>query len=148
MPAKAFSANCNISCGDMVAHKWINYKTKNKFILVALNMLSLKKRLRYLILIIAIIITGLLSRKSIMIPLWIGDVLYALMMYFIVRFIFLQKTPKFIFLLSLSICIAIELSQLLHAEWINTIRATLPGRLILGQGFLWSDLLTYAMGAA
>jgi hypothetical protein len=110
--------------------------------------LFLKKRFRYFILIIAIIITGLLSRKSTMIPLWTGDVLYALMMYFIVRFIFLQKSSRLIFLLSLSICVAIELSQLLHADWINTIRATLPGRLILGQGFLWSDLTAYAVGAA
>jgi hypothetical protein len=108
----------------------------------------LKKRFHYFILTIAIIIIGLLSRQSIMIPLYIGDALYALMMYFIVRFIFLQRPPRFIFLLSLSICIAIEFSQLLHAGWINTIRATLSGRLILGQGFLWSDLVAYAVGAA
>lgn len=110
--------------------------------------MPLKKRFRYFILIIAIIIAGLLSRKNTMIPLWTGDVLYALMMYFIVRFIFLQRSSRFIFLLSFSICITIELSQLLHADWINTIRATLAGRLILGQGFLWSDLVAYAVGTA
>ncbi|WP_379134752.1 DUF2809 domain-containing protein [Paenibacillus sp. sgz500958] len=31
-------------------------------------------------------------------------------------------------------------------EWINSIRATFPGGLILGHGFLWSDLLRYAVG--
>jgi hypothetical protein len=99
-------------------------------------------------LIAAIIIIGLLSRKNTFIPLWIGDVFYALMMYFIVRFLFLQKRPLFVYSLSLGICIVIELSQLLHTDWINTIRATLTGRLILGQGFLWSDLAAYAVGAA
>jgi hypothetical protein len=108
----------------------------------------LKKRFHYFILIIAIIITGLLSRKSAVVPLWTGDILYALMMYFVVHFIFLKKEAKFVFLLSLSICVTIELSQLLHADWINTVRATLPGRLILGQGFLWSDLAAYTVGAA
>jgi hypothetical protein len=109
-------------------------------------MLFLKKRFRYFILIVAIIAAGLLSRRSTLIPLWIGDMLYALMMYFIMRFLFLLRKPMFIFLLSLSICVAIEISQLLHADWINNIRATLPGRLILGQGFLWSDLIAYATG--
>lgn len=113
-----------------------------------INKLSLKKRFHYFILIAAIIIIGLLSRKNTFIPLWIGDVFYALMMYFIVRFLFLQKRPLFVYSLSLGICIVIELSQLLHTDWINTIRATLTGRLILGQGFLWSDLAAYAVGAA
>jgi hypothetical protein len=112
-----------------------------------LNVLSLKKRFSYFVLIIGIIIIGLLSRKSVATPLWIGDILYALMMYFTVRFFFLQKKPLFICLLSLGICVAIEFSQLLHAGWINSIRATLPGRLILGQGFLWSDLVAYTVGA-
>jgi hypothetical protein len=110
-------------------------------------MLSLKTRLHYFILIIAIIITGLLSRRSSLIPLWAGDALYALMMYFIVRFILLGKRSLVVCLLSLGTCIAIECSQLFHAAWIDTIRKTLPGRLILGQGFLWSDLAAYATGA-
>lgn len=110
-------------------------------------MLFLKTRLHYFLLVIAIIITGLLSRKSTLIPLCVGDMLYALMMYFIVRFIFIRRKPLFICLLSFGICTAIECSQLLHAGWIDAIRNTLPGRLILGQGFLWSDLTAYAVGA-
>lgn len=107
----------------------------------------MKTRLHYLILIIVIIIAGLLSRRSSYIPLWLGDGLYALMMYFIVRFIFLKKKSSFVCLLSLIICMTIEGSQLFHAAWIDAIRKTLPGRLILGQGFLWRDLTAYAIGS-
>jgi hypothetical protein len=37
---------------------------------------------------------------------------------------------------------------LYHANWIDTIRKTTLGGLILGYGFLWSDLLAYAIGIA
>ena len=42
--------------------------------------------------------------------------------------------------------VAIELSQLYHAPWIDSIRQTTLGGLILGFGFLWSDLACYAAG--
>ncbi len=42
--------------------------------------------------------------------------------------------------------VAIELSQLYHASWIDSIRQTTLGGLILGFGFLWSDLACYAVG--
>ncbi len=42
--------------------------------------------------------------------------------------------------------VAIELSQLYHAPWIDSIRQTTLGGLILGFGFLWSDLACYAVG--
>ena len=40
----------------------------------------------------------------------------------------------------------IEISQLYHAPWIDSIRATTLGGLILGFGFLWSDLICYTVG--
>ena len=43
---------------------------------------------------------------------------------------------------------AIEVSQLYHAPWIDAIRDTRPGALVLGDGFLWSDLACYAAGVA
>jgi len=44
------------------------------------------------------------------------------------------------------ICFAIELSQLIDIAWLNEIRATTFGRLTLGSGFLWSDLVSYSIG--
>ena len=48
--------------------------------------------------------------------------------------------------IALPICFAIELSQLYHAPWIDAIRRTLAGALVLGHGFLWSDLACYVAG--
>ena len=45
-------------------------------------------------------------------------------------------------------CFVIELSQLYHAPWIDGLRHTRLGGLILGYGFLWSDLICYAVGVA
>jgi hypothetical protein len=41
---------------------------------------------------------------------------------------------------------AIELGQLYRAPWIDEIRRTTLGGLVLGFGFLWSDLLCYMAG--
>lgn len=49
-------------------------------------------------------------------------------------------------IISLLICYCIELFQLYQAEWIITVRKTLFGRYVLGQGFLWSDLFAYTFG--
>lgn len=47
---------------------------------------------------------------------------------------------------SLLICYAIEFFQLYQSEWIIEIRKTLFGRYVLGQGFLWTDILAYTFG--
>ncbi|WPU99344.1 DUF2809 domain-containing protein [Mucilaginibacter sp. cycad4] len=105
-----------------------------------------KNRITYLILTIATIILGLLSRHFKFIPLFIGDILWASMVYFIMRFLFITKTARFNIIAALLFCFAIEFSQLYKAPWINDIRHTLFGRLVLGEGFLWSDLLCYVVG--
>ena len=105
-----------------------------------------KTRLPYIVSFIVVIALGLLSRKLSFIPLWVGDVLWALMVYFMVRALWIQASLKQVMLASLLFCFAIEFSQLYQAEWINNLRRTIPGRLILGQGFLWGDLLAYVAG--
>lgn len=105
-------------------------------------------RITYGCLIVIITITGLLSRHFSFIPLFIGDILWALMVYFIVRFLFVDHPGKFIVMVSLLFCYGIEFSQLYKAPWINDLRHTLFGRLVLGEGFLWSDLLCYTIGVA
>ncbi|WDF78379.1 DUF2809 domain-containing protein [Mucilaginibacter sp. KACC 22773] len=105
-----------------------------------------RSRLLYFTIIIATIITGLLSRHFKSIPLFIGDILWALMVYFIVSFLFINKPIKVVVIASLLFCFAIEFSQLYKAPWINDLRHTLFGKLVLGAGFLWSDLLCYVVG--
>ncbi|WP_317128865.1 ribosomal maturation YjgA family protein [Flavobacterium zhairuonense] len=105
-----------------------------------------KRRTRYLILFLSVILLGILSRKISFIPLWIGDFLYAVMIYFLVRIVFFNKKATYIFILSLAICYGIEFLQLYQAPWIIELRKTLFGRYVLGQGFLWSDIIAYTGG--
>ena len=42
--------------------------------------------------------------------------------------------------------ITVEVSQLYQADWINHLRRTTLGGLLLGFGFLWSDIACYASG--
>jgi len=104
-------------------------------------------RLTYLSLTIITIALGLLSRHIAGIPLFIGDILWGLMVYFIVRFLFIKRTI-WVTIASLLFCYAIEFSQLYQAPWINNIRHTVIGGLILGEVFLWGDMLSYTVGVA
>jgi len=40
----------------------------------------------------------------------------------------------------------VEFGQLWHPHWLHLLRQTLPGRLLLGTTFVWSDFLYYALG--
>ena len=40
----------------------------------------------------------------------------------------------------------VEVSQLYKAPWIDSIRRTTLGGLVLGYDFVWSDLACYAVG--
>ncbi|MCP2026099.1 signal transduction histidine kinase [Flavobacterium sp. HSC-32F16] len=106
----------------------------------------MKSRIYYFSLFLFIIFIGIFSRKLTFIPLWIGDFLYAVMMYIFVRVFFPEKKGLFVFLLSLFICFSIEFLQLYQGEWMIELRKTLFGRYVLGQGFLWSDILAYTFG--
>ena len=108
----------------------------------------MRARLIYFIVICSVIFLGLASRQIGGIPLFIGDILWAVMIFFITRFLFLHANIKTLVIMSLAICYLVEISQLYQAEWINVIRATLLGRLVLGQGFSWGDLISYSVGIA
>jgi hypothetical protein len=51
-------------------------------------------------------------------------------------------------LAAFGIAVAVELSQLYHAPWIDAIRATRLGALAIGSVFNWPDLPAYACGVA
>lgn len=112
-------------------------------------MLTNKPHVVYFIFVLVTIAFGLFSRTT-YIPEWIypylGDVLYALMFYWVVAMFFPKQKPLNLMGLSVGICFLIEVSQLYQANWINEIRYTRLGGLVLGFGFLWSDLLSYSLG--
>ncbi|MDT3403407.1 ribosomal maturation YjgA family protein [Mucilaginibacter terrae] len=105
-----------------------------------------RNRWHYALAIILVIVLGLLSRRVEFIPAWVGDMLWALMIYLIMRFMLIKAPVKNVAAIAITFCFAIEFSQLYQAPWINIMRQTLPWRLILGQGFLWTDLLAYLVG--
>ena len=103
-------------------------------------------RLNYFILILFVLILGILSRKISNIPLFIGDVLYAVLIYFGFRFILIDFKKATSLLLSLLFCFSIEILQLVQIDWLIAIRKTTLGHYVLGVGFLWLDLLCYIIG--
>lgn len=107
---------------------------------------NLKSRIYYFSLFLFIIFLGICSRKTTFVPLWIGDFLYAVMIYFLVRIFLPFQKYYIIILLSLITCYSIEFLQLYQGEWMIELRKTLFGRYVLGQGFLWEDILAYTFG--
>ena len=103
-------------------------------------------RFFYFILITTTIILGILSRKIEGVPTFFGDSLYAVMVYFGLRMFFLNLNLKKTAILALCFCFCIEFLQLYRAEWMLEIRRTTLGHYVLGQGFLWSDLIYYTLG--
>ena len=77
-----------------------------------------------------------------------GDVLWALMLFLVVSFVLAGRPLFQRCLVSLVLAYAVEVGQLYHAPWIDGIRSTTLGGLVLGFGFLWSDLVCYLVGIA
>jgi len=76
-----------------------------------------------------------------------GDTLWAMMVDFWAAVLFTSWSPLRILFLSIIFSFSIEVSQLYHSPLIDTLRSTLPGRLVPGQGFLVSDFFCYSVGA-
>lgn len=98
-----------------------------------------------------VICLGLLSRRlnayiPDVIDLFLGDSLWALMIYVLIRMLFINWSKKKAACIGLLFCFIIELTQLYHNNWIDDIRKTTLGGLVLGYGFLWSDLAAYLLG--
>ncbi|EJS07243.1 DUF2809 domain-containing protein [Bacillus sp. MYb56] len=110
-----------------------------------------RNRLLYAVFTIVVIMLGLSSRKFAfalpdLLNDYLGDALWALMIFVGFGFLFPKIETKKLAFISLIFCYGIEISQLYHAEWIDSIRATTLGGLVLGYGFLWSDLVAYTIG--
>ena len=96
--------------------------------------------------------TGLASRKyslpgSFMYD-YVGDALWAAMIYLGFRTLLPNRPLQKSALYALIFTYLIEISQLYQADWINRIRHTWLGGLILGFQFLWSDVIAYTIGIA
>ncbi len=77
-----------------------------------------------------------------------GDALWALMMFYLWCIAWPRASSFRIAVAALATCYAVEFSQLYQAPWINAVRKTTPGHLILGSGFHAMDLVAYVIGVA
>jgi Protein of unknown function (DUF2809) len=117
-------------------------------------------RSHYFLLTITTLLTGYFSRQNTVearnpdyfgkagtfIHNYAGDALWAGMIYFGFRFLLPKAPLKTSVLYTFLFTYCIEISQLYQADWVNAIRHTKLGGLVLGFGFLWSDLLMYTIG--
>ncbi|MDB6017290.1 MAG: hypothetical protein JWR19_1779 [Pedosphaera sp.] len=107
-----------------------------------------RNRLSYGAAVFLVIALGLGSRRYPIFPLFIGDILWALMVFLGFGFRMPARSTAQIATFAALFSTAIEFSQLYHAPWIDAIRRTRLGGLALGFTFMWGDLLAYAVGIA
>ena len=107
-----------------------------------------KLRICYLSGTVVLIALGLLSRRVKFVPAACGDALWAMMVYCCFRIVLIRKPMVISAAAALIASFAVEFSQMLKPDWLVKIRSTFLGHMLLGQGFLWSDLLAYTIGIA
>ena len=100
---------------------------------------------------VAVVFAGLASRQyQAVLPEFVGeyagDTLWALMLSLLVSALLAGRTVTYRATISLVLAFLVEISQLYHAPWIESIRNTTLGGLVLGFGFLWTDLVCYTVG--
>lgn len=110
-----------------------------------------RNRVRQAFSVVIVIILGLASRSyGELLPAWLaaysGDVLWGLMVFLMVGFLLPKQEMHFNALTAFAFSALVELSQIYHAPWIDAIRSNRLGGLLLGYGFLWSDIACYAFG--
>jgi hypothetical protein len=77
-----------------------------------------------------------------------GDACWALMVFFLLGACFPRWTTFKVAFFALLISYLVEFSQLYQVPWINEIRRTTLGHLVLGTTFVWMDLVAYFVGVA
>jgi hypothetical protein len=75
-----------------------------------------------------------------------GDVLSAMCIFFGVRFVLHRRSVWHSGTIAYVICVLIELQQLINWSPLRRLREETPLDILLGHGFLWSDLVCYAVG--
>ncbi len=76
-----------------------------------------------------------------------ASVCYAV--FFILLIFFLFPRPAKILPIAMGVLVwtcLVEFSQLWHPPWLESIRATVAGRLLLGNSFSWWDFPAYPLG--
>ncbi len=112
-----------------------------------------RNRLVLLLSVGVVIASGLASRKfPTLLPAALGkypgDALWAAMIFLLLALLSPRARSSHLALLAFIVCCLVEFSQLYQADWLNSIRSTTLGHLVLGAGFSWADIVAYTVGVA
>ena len=112
-----------------------------------------RNRALYVLWIAIVIGAGLASRSKVLalppfVAKYVGDALWALMVFLGFGFLLPRKSTAIVMGCAAVFSVAIETSQLYHAPWIDAIRRTMPGHLVLGDTFVCGDIAAYLVGIA
>ena len=115
--------------------------------------MTTRNRLFLFIAIVVTVVLGLASRKvpelfPAVLGKYPGDALWALMLYWGIAWLIPRASIRKVAVLTLLVSFLDETSQLYQAPWINSIRGTTLGHLVLGSEFSWFDLVAYTTGVA
>lgn len=112
---------------------------------------TVRRRTHVVALLSLVVVTGLASRAAAapeLVRLHAGDALWTVAVYLALAFFVPAARTRTLLLVALGVSLAVEVSQLARAPWLDAARDTLAGRLLLGRGWRWADLPRYAVGAA
>ena len=112
-----------------------------------------RSRPAYALLVGLTILLGLASRKfPTLLPFWLaknaGDVLYAVMAFWLFGFLFPRLSIPRVSLVALLFCFGIEALKFVKAPWMVAARHSRAGALVFGVGFNFSNLVCYVLGVA
>jgi hypothetical protein len=115
------------------------------------NISSARSRSFIACLMVLVIVAGLLWRSSLgptnpSVRKYGGDALWALLVFLGFRFLFPTMPTRLVALLAVVFSFGVETSQLYHTPWIDGLRSTRLGGLVLGSGFNWPDFAAYSLG--
>lgn len=113
---------------------------------------SPRNRFALCALLLLVIVLGLASRKyGATLPRLVsanaGDALWTVAAFLGLAILWPRAASLTLGLAAFAISVGVECSQLLDVAWLNRVRATTPGRLLLGSGFIWIDFVRYFGGA-
>jgi hypothetical protein len=105
----------------------------------------------YLLIMVMITAFGLPARTvQDQLPTWyvlyFGDYLWAMLLFFIFSLTLRNMSTFKVAITTLLFTYIIEISQLFHPQWLNYLRSIKLCALVLGYGFLWSDIVAYTLG--
>jgi hypothetical protein len=107
----------------------------------------------YLLIMLVITAFGLPARLiQDQLPTWytlyFGDYLWAMLLFFLFALTLRTSNTFKVAMVTLVFTYIIEISQLFHPQWLEYLRSIKLFALVLGYGFLWSDIAAYTVGVS